>query len=93
MGCTNNFKCILVSGFPNVFDAEHRFGDFLSGPLYGLWILGEYFRFSSIELMKKSLCKFINTHYRAVGQALVGARGMDVLLDDPRFHPKWYPNT
>jgi hypothetical protein len=39
------FKYILVSGFGRVFHAEHRFGDFLSSPEYGL-ILGEYFTFS-----------------------------------------------
>ena len=70
------FKYILVSGFPDVFQAEHRFGDYLTNN--GLWILGEYFRFSSLELMKKALCKLINTHYQAVGQAIVGARGIQI---------------
>jgi hypothetical protein len=28
--------------------------------------------------MKKALCKFINTHYQAVRQAIVGARGIQM---------------
>ena len=69
-------RTLCPKRLPDAFQAEHRFGDSLTNK--GLWILGEYFRFSSILLMKKVLCKFINTHYQAVGQAIVGARGIQI---------------